>query len=73
MKLTQQLELIIEAMVEAAEASTINPEMVHEINGLKTNGFNTRDLFGIRAHEFVDNRFEQLPLEQRVKWFDSLA
>lgn len=73
MKLTQQLELIIEAMVEAAEASTINSEMIHEINGLKTNGFNTRDLFGIRAHEFVDNRFEQLPLEQRVKWFDSLA
>lgn len=73
MKLTQQLELIIEAMVEAAEVSTINPEMIHEINGLKTNGFNTRDLFGIRAHEFVENRFEQLPLAQRVKWFDSLA
>lgn len=73
MKLTQQLELIIEAMVEAAEASTINPEMIHEINDLKTNGFNTRDLFGIRAHEFVDNSFEQLPLTQRVKWFDSLA
>lgn len=73
MKLTHQLELIVESMVEAAEASTIHPAMVNEINELRDNGFNTRDLFGIRAHEFIENRFDKLPLEQRVKWFDSLA
>ena len=73
MELTKQLDLIVDAMIEGAEQSTIHPAMVDEIKELKTNGFNTRDLFGIRAHEFIEHRFEQLPLKQRVMWFDSLA
>lgn len=73
MELTVRLEQIIAAMIEAAELSTIHPEMVSEIKALKDNGFNTRDLFGIRAHEFVSNNFEQLPLQQRVNWFNSIA
>lgn len=73
MKIVEQLENIINAMVEAAEVSTIHPEMVNEIKALRHNGFNTRDLFGIRAHEFVINKFDQLPLETRVGWFNTLA
>lgn len=73
MELTTRLEQIVEAMVEAAEQSIIHPEMVNEIKQLRTNGFNTRDLFGVRAHEFVNNNFESLPLETRVNWFNSLA
>lgn len=73
MELTTRLEQIIEAMVEAAEQSIIHPEMITEIKQLRTNGFNTRDLFGVRAHEFVNNNFESLSLETRVSWFNSLA
>ena len=73
MELTIRLEQIIAAMIEAAELSTVHPEMVSEIKALNDNGFNTRDLFGIRGHEFINNNFEQLPLQQRVNWFNSLA
>ena len=73
MELTIRLDQIVEAMVEAAEQSIIHPEMINEIKQLRHNGFNTRDLFGVRAHEFVNHNFESLPLEQRVNWFNSLA
>ena len=73
MELTMQLEQIVNAMLEAAEQSNINPDIMSEIRALKGNGFNTRDLFGIRGHEFIINRFEKLPLQQRINWFNSIA
>jgi len=64
---------IIDAMVEAALASTIDNRMVDEINELRTNGFNTRDLFDIRGQVFVLERWDLLPLAERVAFFDSIA
>lgn len=71
--LTGKVDSIIDAMVEAAKISTIHPEMVVEINQLRNNGFDTRELFGVRGHEFVFNNFDQLPLCTRVDWFNSIA
>ncbi len=71
--LTAKVEAIIDAMIEAANASTIHHEMLDEIKQLRTNGFDTHELFGVRGHEFVFNNFEMLPLCTRVNWFNSIA
>lgn len=64
---------VIDSMKEAAELSIIHPGMLDEIEELRTNGGNARDLFGIPMCEFVSNRFDKCPLDQRINWFNSLA
>lgn len=72
MTIQDKVTSIINSMLEAAAVSNINKEMLNEINGLKTN-FDTKALFGIRPCDFVTNNFDELPLDIRVRWFNSLA
>lgn len=73
MLLSEKLNIIVDKMIEGAKASTIHPAMVVELNALRTNGFNTRDLFGVRIQKFVKGKFDELPLEARANFFNERA
>jgi len=73
MELTTVIESVINSMVEAAVASTIDNRMVDEINELRSNGFKTKELFDMQPTVFLMPRWDERPIEERIAFFDALA
>lgn len=62
---------IVSALRETAITCN-RQDLLKSINELPNNGYNTRDLFNIRFHVLINNRFDLLPLETRQRWMNTL-
>ena len=72
MNILQTRSAIIDRLQQAAASSMIDSEMIMELEQIRE-GANPRDIIGLRWSDLMLGRYDQMPMNQLVDFFNELA